>query len=132
MKRCSKCKRELDESEFYKNRSKKDGLQNMCKRCSHRRRTRHYKENREKENSRRRERARELREWFVEHKKGLSCSRCPEDRWYVLEFHHRHSKDKEVSVMVADSYSRERILKEIEKCDVLCANCHKEVHYLES
>lgn len=30
-----------------------------------------------------------------------------------------------VSLMVADGYSWENILKEIEKCQVLCANCHR-------
>lgn len=30
---CSKCKRELPVSEFYKCTSKADGLQNMCKEC---------------------------------------------------------------------------------------------------
>lgn len=33
MKRCKRCGRELDESEFYKNKLKKDGLQPYCKEC---------------------------------------------------------------------------------------------------
>jgi 5-methylcytosine-specific restriction endonuclease McrA len=33
MKKCIKCKEFLDESNFHKNNSKKDGLTNMCKRC---------------------------------------------------------------------------------------------------
>ena len=33
MKRCSKCKKQKDESEFSKNRSRKDGLSNWCRDC---------------------------------------------------------------------------------------------------
>jgi hypothetical protein len=34
MKVCSKCKVEKDEIEFYKNKSKSDGLSTYCKKCS--------------------------------------------------------------------------------------------------
>ena len=33
MKRCGKCKKRKDESEFGKDRSNKDGLQPLCKKC---------------------------------------------------------------------------------------------------
>lgn len=33
MKRCSRCNRELDESQFYKNKNSADGLQIWCKDC---------------------------------------------------------------------------------------------------
>ena len=35
MKRCKRCGRELDESEFYKHKMTKDGLQPYCKECQH-------------------------------------------------------------------------------------------------
>ena len=34
MKKCTRCKRMLDESMFYKNRAKADGLNNECKDCA--------------------------------------------------------------------------------------------------
>lgn len=51
---------------------------------------------------------------------------CGEVRPPCLQFHHREpaEKHREVSVMVAMGYALERIQEEIEKCDVLCANCH--------
>jgi hypothetical protein len=33
--------------------------------------------------------------------------------------------------MVTSNYSKERIKKEIDKCIVLCANCHRKEHYAE-
>ena len=41
----------------------------------------------------------------------------------------RKNKDNAVSNMVAAGYSKERIMKEINKCIVLCANCHRKVHH---
>jgi L-lysine 2,3-aminomutase len=76
-------------------------------------------------------RKRELDQWFAEYKKTLKCSLCPEDHPAALDFHHLDPSKKELSVTVAVSHgwSRERLLKEIEKCQVLCSNCHRKLHY---
>ncbi|MDG1949887.1 MAG: hypothetical protein P8J32_03670 [bacterium] len=49
MKECVLCKKELDESKFSKNKTKKDGLNYSCKKCHSEYRKQKYKENREKE-----------------------------------------------------------------------------------
>ena len=53
------------------------------------------------------------------------CVVCGEDDPAVLEFDHvdQSTKDKAVSNMVVNSIAK--IKTEIEKCRVLCANCHK-------
>jgi len=53
------------------------------------------------------------------------CIQCGEDNPIVLEFHHRHGKDKTVTEMVSNGYTISRIQAEIDKRDVLCANCHR-------
>ena len=70
-----------------------------------------------------------LKKWFQEYKSNLKCSKCPENDIICLDFHHRNRSDKilEVSVMVARGRSKEVILQEIEKCDVLCSNCHRKL-----
>jgi hypothetical protein len=50
---------------------------------------------------------------------------CGESNPVVLEFHHRHGKDKAVTEMAAAGYPIYRIQAEIDKCEVLCANCHR-------
>ena len=74
-----------------------------------------------------------LKIWLSDYKKNLVCKTCGESRWYVLEFHHRDPDEKEKAIgqMLHDGWSREKIMKEIEKCDTLCANCHRELHYLD-
>jgi hypothetical protein len=43
----------------------------------------------------------------------------------VLEFHHVEEKDMEIGRMVAQGYPPESIAREISRCVVLCANCHR-------
>jgi hypothetical protein len=70
-----------------------------------------------------------LREWFIEFKSSLSCEKCGESHPACLDFHHRDPSTKELTVARALLISKKRVLEEIEKCDVLCANCHRKVHY---
>lgn len=34
-----------------------------------------------------------------------------------------------IANMVGFAYSKERILREIEKCVVICSNCHRKLHW---
>ena len=56
-------------------------------------------------------------------------NKCPE----ALEFHHVDPAQKETTVarLLANGYGLKKALEEIKKCIILCANCHREFHYLE-
>jgi hypothetical protein len=75
----------------------------------------------------------ELRQWWNELRATKSCARCGERTPECLEFHHvaPEAKDVEVSRLVANGASRKRILAEIARCEVLCANCHLIHHWNE-
>ena len=74
-------------------------------------------------------RRQDCREWFQAYKSTLKCKLCPENHPATLDFHHRNGdKEFEVSNGVVQGQSKERILKEIEKCDILCSNCHRKLH----
>ena len=62
---------------------------------------------------------------------GTECLWCKETDWRVLEFHHIDLGDKEsvLSRMISNNSSIGKILPELEKCVVLCANCHVRYHY---
>ena len=76
------------------------------------------------------QRKEKLRQWLIEYKEGLKCVKCGEDFSRALHFHHINPKDKimEVSKMPHYGYSTDKMLEEINKCIVLCANCHAKEH----
>ena len=65
--------------------------------------------------------------------KGGKCIRCGYSKCpAALEFHHRDPDEKEfkISSGFACTVNEEKVKQELDKCDCLCSNCHKEVHYL--
>jgi|TARA_R100000655_G_scaffold21572_2_gene44144 hypothetical protein len=64
---------------------------------------------------------------IYEFKLSNPCIACGESNPIVLEFDHVDPKTKRNSVsnMATHGYSIEAIEKEIEKCVILCANCHR-------
>jgi hypothetical protein len=61
---------------------------------------------------------------------GGRCERCGYSKLTAaLEFHHREPRTKEFSI-AHDGLTRSwsRVKKELRKCALLCANCHREEH----
>ncbi len=72
----------------------------------------------------RRERCRAYR---TEYLSTHPCVDCGEADLVVLEFDHRGDKHEEICVLVSRG-SFDRLVEEIKKCDVRCANCHRRRH----
>jgi hypothetical protein len=84
---------------------------------------------RKKAAARSKQRRKETYAWLREFKRSLCCNRCPETDWRCLEFHHLDPSEKDfVIATAAKSWGKNRILKEMKKCEVLCANCHRKHH----
>ena len=63
---------------------------------------------------------------------GGSCQVCGYNRnLAVLEFHHRDPSKKSFKLDARNLTNRnwESIIEESKKCDLLCANCHRESHF---
>jgi len=81
-----------------------------------------------------RDRSRERRaankKWFKEYTKDHCCAICFETESVCLDYHHIFPEDKfkEISRMVIEMFSREKILAEMKKCICICSNCHRKVH----
>ena len=70
--------------------------------------------------------------WLYEYQVAIGCMVCGENDFRCTEFHHRDPSKKEFNIAGAvASYSLEKIINEVGKCDVVCANCHRILHYEE-
>lgn len=58
-------------------------------------------------------------------KEKSGCVDCGEKNHIVLDFDHLQNKKYNISRMIHDGFSWEAIKKEIAKCEVVCANCHR-------
>lgn len=79
-------------------------------------------------------RERELIKYLEARKAEIGCQACSERHPACLDFHHRDPSQKELEVskiVHLHGWSKERIEAEIAKCDILCANCHRKLHWME-
>jgi hypothetical protein len=74
-------------------------------------------------------RVEKIKDWVRQYKSGKSCIRCGNTDHRVLEFHHRDPAEKDKGVSELTTYSLAMVQKEVMKCDLLCANCHRIEHY---
>jgi predicted DNA-binding protein YlxM (UPF0122 family) len=78
------------------------------------------------------ERKNAINKWFKEIKRQLRCEKCGEDHPACLEFHHLNPSEKKINLSEAvaiKGWSKNKILDEIDKCVVLCSNCHRKLHW---
>lgn len=131
-KECSKCKNTKPIVEFFWKNQVKNRRHSQCKECyrASRNPKEHYLKYRDeylaRANNRRYAKMTENRLNLLEYFKTHHCIVCGESNPIVLDFDHRDHKEKEynISKMIA-TYNWNTILLEIEKCDVLCSNCHR-------
>ena len=89
----------------------------------------HYQNNKElyktRANESRKRIRDEIRAYLQNLKQTTPCKDCGKIYpYYVMDFDHLRDKDFQVS-QVSKGYSMDKIKKEIEKCELVCANCHR-------
>lgn len=139
MKQCRTCEEWKDESEFYKDKSRKDGLRYCCKTCVKITQKKHYNEHPDikkdynQQNSKRikkykKQRFKTLKKKWYE---GVLCSVCNGNN--RISYHHIDKDNKLFSIAdvitCPDKYSDADIQAEIDKCVALCTSCHTKLHY---
>jgi hypothetical protein len=111
-KRCRFCNRTLALSEFYTCRDGK-GVTAYCKTCT---------------NIQTGDRQQRLKQQCVEYKGGR-CEICGYNRYIgALEFHHLDPEQKDFSISHTRLTTFEKVKSELDKCRLVCANCHREIH----
>ena len=90
-----------------------------------------HQRNREKRLARSYKRKAAMNEYIQNIKNEMYCIDCGERHPAVLQFHHLNSEDKMFNIgeAVRKGFGPNKIKKEIEKCVVLCANCHIIRHF---
>lgn len=129
IKICNTCTVEKSISEFRKDSTTTDGRRGECKGCS-----RLYHKSRyvelygDKARARNRERYQLFSERITQIKAQKGCYYCIETEPVCLEFHHLDPSQKDFVLSGGATRSWNKIVAEIDKCIVLCSNCHKKVH----
>lgn len=109
---CSKCKKERTRNEFYWFKTKPDIKKDKrCKKCCW-----------QQEYIRKRKIKQELIDYA-----GGKCKICGYNKsTYALEFHHLNTNEKDFSI--SGKILSPTIKAEIDKCILVCSNCHREIH----
>ena len=135
---CSLCKEEKLQDEFYAHSKHTDGKRSECKVCSGKRDKKYHVLYRERHLQQMRNRHKfHSEKWlqFMQNKK-LNCCVCGYHKCHVaLEYHHNNPKEKEFEISwfigrkTFNKKNQQILLRELGKCLILCANCHREFHY---
>lgn len=132
MKTCTHCKVLKSVDGFHKKSKSKDGIQNICKECSSKFSRKYYLSHTESHRHVTKLRGRTIRKAIKDFidtiKIAYGCQLCGEKEPCCLDFHHKENKEFNVSQAYTNMISKERLEKEIKKCIILCANCHRKVH----
>lgn len=148
-KECGNCHNIKSVSEFYKHNN---SYRSYCKSCNSEHtkafrsdnknidRVRNYSKNqyyavggKEKKIATAKKRLTKIKQAVVDYKGG-KCFICGYNKClHALEFHHNNPQEKDIKLNsrgIDRRKSIESLKKELDKCTLLCANCHREAHYL--
>ena len=141
MKICTECKKELDISNFSsrgrKGKNKKLTLHPKCKPCRCKVESKLYHNN-----SKRKEKTKETAKkhhivyrtrnfnYIKDYKADKGCQKCGENDYVALDAHHIDPtiKKHNLSILAKSSFSLEVVIEELNKCIILCSNCHRKFH----
>lgn len=115
----------IDKPLTFFNKKGKNRLQSLCRLCSRTSSRVHYENNKKIYRDRNRRRIEEIKN-FVDSFKSRPCCDCGQSfPSYVMDFDHLEDKKFYISRAPRIGFSIENVIKEIQKCDVVCANCHR-------
>lgn len=133
MKKCPRCKNKKPLSDYGKNKSNKDGVQNYCRSCvklinhQYYLKTPHLNKNRQKYKL---ENKRIARDYVNDYLREHPCVDCGVADIILLDFDHvDNNKILAISSMISSGAKLDTIKSEISKCLVRCANCHRRITF---
>lgn len=136
-KQCSQCKVVKEYNEFYQRKKHRAGeYYERCKECFKTRGRVYYHQNQNRQLKLallRKKRYREERKIWLEKLKDRPCLDCGvKYPPYVMDFDHTDGQIKVATISwlaIRNTSNFEKIKLEIKKCDLVCANCHRQRTY---
>lgn len=110
---CNQCGKEKKYSDFYEYNGK---ILHTCLECKRQKQNENYLKNISELNN---------------YKANQKCQKCSENRFYLLDFHHKDPSQKSFGIAQKSNVKLSTLMPEIEKCIILCSNCHREFHYFQ-
>lgn len=118
MKTCKECGITAPADTFAKRSA-------MCKICHNMYTRNHYQENKQYYSDKRKRQVDTVREWIREYKSNYPCKDCL-GMFHYSQMDFDHLRDKEFNLGDKNKHtSIARVQKEIDKCELVCANCHR-------
>lgn len=125
-KTCPRCEDTLPLESFSVNRSRKSGIQPYCIECMKAYRREHYYGNKEPYIARAKKQRNEVRSLVRKIKESNPCVDCGNFYpFYVMDFDHLGIEEKLAGVNMLTSFGVKKVLAEIDKCELVCSNCHR-------
>ena len=122
-RRCTRCEEVKPLSDFHRWR---DGHQWWCKACKSDVAAQHYQDNKARRSAHNQRRQQAFRSWYTSLKTDKPCADCGQI-FHPAAMHWDHLPEFEKSGSLGELVrhgSRELVLNEIAKCELVCANCH--------
>ena len=121
-KKCTKCLVEKTTEEFHRCKQGKYGVKSICKEC-----VSHYHKGKINNNSKKHKKYNIIKKLKLFYK----CSTCDinDNIPSLYEFHHVDRNEKEYEIGQLIKNNSIDLYKELNKCCILCANCHRKIHY---
>ncbi len=142
-KNCTQCKIKKKLTEFHLFKYSSDGFKSICKSCISIASAQYRENNIKKINisknrsiTKLKENKKRVIDWILNKYKDIPCMDCGGVfEWCVMDFDHRLGEIKELKIGNIGLYKAtpERITqleKEIDKCDLVCSNCHRVRTYI--
>jgi len=141
---CTKCKKSKPRNSFNKQKRSPTGINPQCRDCISEYRKERYdarkaqglepatakwqRDNKDKLNAIRNNKRAQIRDWLRGYK-NVPCADCGNKYPPTcMDFDHRDPSQKEFNLgseAIREMYSLEKLQAEIDKCDIVCANCHR-------
>jgi hypothetical protein len=125
---CTHCHTHKEQNEYYKNNKNLSGYSHICKICDNKRRAQYYRDNYKHQGKQAKVRKQKLKEQCIA-LKGGACVVCGlVDDPCVFDFHHIDPSKKlfEIGRFIHDL---EGTKAELDKCILVCSNCHRKIHW---